>query len=117
MREFTAIIYTLTKYEFLFLGSDHPTVLFTDHKPIIILFTQKSNPNHRIYRFPTILIKFPNLHINWMAGRKLGLPDTLSQNTPPEIITMKTTVEIPEKKTIFFLQKTLNHSDRNANMQ
>ena len=34
MRECTGIIYTLTKYEFLILGSKHPTVLFTDHKPI-----------------------------------------------------------------------------------
>ena len=48
MRECTAIIYTLTEYEFLIIGSKHPTVLFTDHKPIIFLFTQKSNPNHRV---------------------------------------------------------------------
>ena len=58
MRECTAIIYTLTEYEFLILGSKHPTVLFTDHKPIIFLFTQKSNPNHRVYRFQLILMKF-----------------------------------------------------------
>ena len=36
MRECTAIIHTLTEHEFLILGSKHPTVLFTDHKPIII---------------------------------------------------------------------------------
>ena len=46
MRECTAIIHTLTEYEFLILESKHPTFLFTDHKPIIFLFTQKSNPNH-----------------------------------------------------------------------
>ena len=63
MRECTAIIYTLTEYEFLILGSKHPTVFFTDHKPIIFLFTQKSNPNYRVYRFQLILMKFPNLHI------------------------------------------------------
>ena len=51
IRECTAIIYTLTEYEYLILGSKLPTVLFTDHKPIIFLFTQKSNPNHRVYRF------------------------------------------------------------------
>ena len=61
LRECTAIIYTLTEYEFLILGSKHPIVLFTDHKPIIFLFTQKSNPNHRVYRFQLILMKFPNL--------------------------------------------------------
>ena len=104
MRECTAIIYTLTEYEFLILGSKHPTVLFTDHKPIIFLFTQKSNPNHRVYRFQLILIKFPNLHIVWTAGKNLALPDTLSRNTPPELLTRKTTVEIP-KNIKFYLAK------------
>ena len=96
MRECTAIIYTLTKNEFLILGSKHPTVLFTDHKPIIFRFTQKSNPNHRAYRFQLILMKFPNLHIVWTAGKNLALPDTLSRNTPPELLTRKITVEIPK---------------------
>ena len=104
MRECTAIIYTLTEYEFLILGSKHPTVLFTDHKPIIFLFTQKSNPNHQVYRFQLILMKFPNLHIVWTAGKNLALPDTLSRNTPPELLTRKTTVEIP-KNVKFYLAK------------
>ena len=96
MRECTAIIYTLTEYEFLILGSKHPTVLFTDRKPIIFLFTQKSNPNQRVYRFQLILIKFSNLRIFWTAGKNLALLDTLSRNTPPELLTRKTTVEIPQ---------------------
>ena len=96
MRKCTAIIYTLTEYEFLIPGSKHPTVLFTDHKPILFLFTQKSNPNHRVFRFQLILIKFPNLHFVWTAGKNLALPDTLSRNTPPELLTQKTTVEIPK---------------------
>ena len=96
MRECTAIIYTLTEYDFLIIGSKHPTVLFTDHKPIIFLFTQKSNPNHRVYSFQLILRKFPNLHIVWTAGKNLALPDTLSRNTPPELLKRKTTVEIPQ---------------------
>ena len=96
MRECTAIMYTLTKYEFLIFGSKHPTVLFTDHKPIIFLFSQKSNSNHRVYRFQLILMKFPNLHIVWTAGKNLALPDTLSSNTPPELPTRKTIVEIPQ---------------------
>ena len=77
MREGTAIIYTLTEYEFLILGSKHPTVFFTDHKPIDFLFTQKSNPNHRVYRFQLILMKFSNTHIVWTAGKTLHYP-TLS---------------------------------------
>ena len=91
MRECTAIIYTLTKNEFLLLGSKHPTVLlFTDHKHIIFLSTQKPNPNHRIYSFQLNLMKFPNLHIVWTAGKNLALPDTLSRNTPPELLTRNT---------------------------
>ena len=60
MRERTATIYTLTEYEFSILGSKHPTVLFTDHKPII-----------------------------WTGGKNLALPDTLSRNTPPELLAQK----------------------------
>ena len=41
-------------------------------------------------------MKFPNLHIVWKAGKNLALPDTLSRNTPPELLTRKTTVEIPK---------------------
>ena len=44
MRECTALIYTLTEYEFLILGSKHPTVLFIDHKPIIFLLEFHKNP-------------------------------------------------------------------------
>ena len=44
MRECIVIIYTLTDNEFLILGSKHPTVLITDHKPIILLFTQQNKP-------------------------------------------------------------------------
>ena len=97
-------IYTLTEYEFLILGSKHPTVLFTDRKPIIFFFTQKSNPNHRVYRFQLILLKFPNLQINWTAGKNLALPDTLSRNTPLELLTRKTTVEIPQINKFFLVK-------------
>ena len=104
IRECAAIIYTLTECEFLVLGSKHPTVLFTDHKPIIFLFTQKSNPKYRVYRFQLILMKFPNLHIVWTAGKNLALLDILSRNTPPELLTRETTVEIPQNNK-FYLAK------------
>ena len=100
MREGTATIYTLTEYEFLILESKHPAVLFTDHKPTIFLFTKKSNPNHRVYRFQLILMKFPKLHIVWTSVKNLALPDTLSRNVPSELFTRKTTVEIPKKNQI-----------------
>ena len=104
MRECTVIIYTLTEYEFLILGSKHPTVLFKDHKPIIFLFTQKSNASHRVYRFQLILMKFLNLYIVSTAVKNLAPPDTLSRNTPPELLTRKTTIEIPQNMK-FYLAK------------
>ena len=41
-------------------------------------------------------MKFPNLHIVWTADKNLALPDTLSRITPPELVTRKTNVEIPQ---------------------
>ena len=104
MKECIAIIYTLTEYGFSTLRSKIPTVPFTDHKTIIFLITQKTNPNHRVYRFQLILMKFPNLHIVWAAGNNVALPDTLGRNTPLELIIRKTTVEIPQNIK-FFLAK------------
>ena len=49
-------------------------------------------------------MKFPNLYILWTAGKNLALPDTLSRNTRPELLTRKTTVEIP-RKIKFYLAK------------
>ena len=48
MRECKAIMYTLREHEFLVLVKKFPTVLFTDHKPIMFLFTQKSNSNQKV---------------------------------------------------------------------
>ena len=107
IRECSAIIFTLTEYETLLTGSNHPIVLFTDHKPIIYLFTQKNKPNLRVYRFQLILMKFPNLRIIWTEGTNLALPDLLSRTIDEEHFT-KTgdiTVEIPENIK-FFLAKT-----------
>ena len=100
-------IFALIEYEFLLTGSNQPIVLFTDHKPIIYLFTQKNKPNHRVYRLQLILIKFPSLHIIWTEGNNLALPDFLSRTIDEENFTKSCdiTVEIPEK--IFFFAKTL----------
>ena len=110
MRECTAIIYTRTEYEFEILGSKHPTVLFTDHKPIIFLFTQKSNPNDKFYQFQLIFMKNPNLHIVWTGGKNLAVPNTLSRNTPSELLTRKTTVEVTQYVK-FSLHKMKPHQD------
>ena len=107
IRECSAIIFALTEYEFLLTGSNHPILLFTDHKLIIYLFTQKNKPNHRVHRFQLILMKFPNLHIIWTEGKNLALPDLLSRTIDEEHFTKTRdiAVEKPEKLK-FSLAKT-----------
>ena len=47
-------------------------------------------------------MKFSNLHIVWIAEKNLAPPDTLSRNTPPELLTRKTIVEIPQNIKFYF---------------
>ena len=103
IRECSAIIFVLTEYDFLLTGSNHPIILFTDHKPIIYLFTQKNKSNHRVYRFQLILMKFPNLHIIWTEEKNLSLPDLLSRTIDEEHFTKTRdiTLKIPENKVFF----------------
>ena len=76
IRECSAIIFALTQYEFLLTGSNHPIVLFTDHKPIIYLFTQKNKPNHRVYRFQLTHV---NKITHNLDGRKKPCPSRSSK--------------------------------------
>ena len=72
---------------------NHPTALFTDHKPIIFHLHKNQTQT-----FQLILMKPQNLYTVWTAKKNLALPDTLSTNTPPELLTRKITVEIPQNK-------------------
>ena len=42
----------------------------------------------------------------WTAGKNLAIPDTLSRNTPLELVTRETTVEIHQKKFYFAKDET-----------
>ena len=101
MRECTAILYTLTGYEFFFLGSKHPTISFTGLKHIIFLFTQNSNPNQRVHMFKFFEILQVALTLD---GKKVVLPDTISRNIPQELITRKTTVIIQQNIKLFLAE-------------
>ena len=46
-----AIISALSEYELLIQGSQNSIILYTDQKPIPLLFTQKNKPNHRVSIF------------------------------------------------------------------
>ena len=54
---------------------------------------------------------FPNLHIVWTAGKNLALPDTLSRNTPPELLTRKIK-QHSHKKDLFPLIEKQNLTDK-----
>ena len=107
IRECSAIIFALREYEFLLTGSNHPIVLFADHKPIIYLFTQKNKPNHRVYIFQIILMRFPNLHIIWIEVKTLALPDLLSRIIDEDHFTKTRDITVKKPENIkFFSAKT-----------
>ena len=97
LREGTTLRCSLIEYEFLILVSKHPTVFFTDHK--LIIFFEHKNQTQTIFQL--ILVKFPNMHIVWTAGKSLALTDTISRNTPTEFLSQKTTFQIPQNKKLF----------------
>ena len=71
-------IYALSEFEFLIQGSQHPILLYTDHKTIPFLFTQKNKPNHRVNKGQLILKELPNLNVIWTKGNNPSVPDLLS---------------------------------------
>jgi hypothetical protein len=79
-RELCGIIFALDTYEYLIIGSPFDIVVFTDHKPILFLFSKKGNLNARFFKYQLTLTKFQNLKIVWTPGKSLSLPDLLSRN-------------------------------------
>ena len=92
-----------SEYEFLIQRSKHPIKLYSYHKPILGLLTQKNKPNHRVYKFQLILMKSPNLHIVWTEAKNLSLPDLLirSLTTTGEDEHRLRTVDIPDSIKFF----------------
>ena len=90
-----------------FQGSKHPIILFTDHTPILFLFTQKNKPNQGDFKFQLIFMKFPNLHIVWTEGKNFSYADLLRRsltNTTLDEHRLRT-VEIPDSIKFFMTHK------------
>ena len=79
-RELCAITFALSQYEFIVIGSKFPITIFTDHNPILFLFTRKGNLTPRQYKAQMILTKFSNLQIIHTAGTNLTVADILSRD-------------------------------------
>ena len=79
-REICAITFALSQYEFFIIGSKFPITIFTDHNPILFLFTRKSNLTPRQYKAQMLLPKFSNQQIIHTAGTNLTVADMLSRD-------------------------------------
>ena len=79
-RELCAITFALSQYEFIIIGSKFPITVFTDHNPILFLFTRKGNLTPRQYKAQMLLTKFSNLQIIHTAGTNLTVADMLSRD-------------------------------------
>ena len=67
-RELCAVIFALNTYEFIIIGSKFQITLFTDHNPLLFLFTRKGNLTLRQSKAQMLLTKFFNLRIVHTAG-------------------------------------------------
>ena len=79
-RELCAVIFALQTYEHIIIGSKFQITLFTDHNPILFLFTRKGNLTPRQYKAQMLLTKFSNLRIVHTAGTNLPVADMLSRD-------------------------------------
>ena len=79
-RELCAITFALSQYEFIIIGSKFPITVFTDHNPILFLFTRKGNLTPRQYKAQMLLTKFSNLQIIHTAGTNRTVADMLSRD-------------------------------------
>ena len=66
-RDLCAISFALSQYELLIIGSKFPITIFTDHNPILFLFTRKFNLTPRQYK-PNVtnqILQLPNYSYCW----------------------------------------------------
>ena len=86
-RELCAVTFALTVYEFIIIGSKFPITLFTDHNPLLFLFTRKGILTPRQYKAQILLTNFSNLRTIHTAGTNIAVADMLSRDffllTPP----------------------------------
>ena len=73
--ELLGILHTLQIYEFLIIGSSHPIHTFTDHKPLLRCFIEKSNLSPLYYRAEIQLSKVFNPKIIHSPGKKFSGAD------------------------------------------
>ena len=78
--ELCGVISALQTYERYLIGSPHPVYVYTDHKPLIYLWSRRGKLSHRFFRYQLVISQFQNLKIICTEGKNLALPDILSRN-------------------------------------
>ena len=73
-KELMAIIFALQVYEFLIIGSEYPITIFSDHRPLVWLFSTKIKPSPVILRYQMTASKF-NINLLWTNGKNLSLAE------------------------------------------
>ncbi len=106
-RELTGIVWALDIHEPLVMGSCHPLYVFTDHKPILYLWSKKGQLTHRFYKYQLTFTKFNNLIIVWTEGKNLAFPDLLSRNFTTSSIQAQQKKHKIVPKEIKFVDKNL----------
>ena len=76
-RGLCAIVFALSQYEFMEIGSKFPIAIFTDHNSILF-FDRKGNLTPRLYKTQMLLGKFFSLQFIQTAGTNLTVVDMLS---------------------------------------
>ena len=79
-KKLCAITFALSQYEFMVFGSKFPITIFTDHNPMLFLFTRKRNITPRQYKAQKLLTKFCNLQTFHTVGTNLTVADMLSRD-------------------------------------
>jgi hypothetical protein len=79
-RELIGVSWSLEIYEPYIIGTPFTVYLYTDHKPILYLWSKKGQLNHRTYKMMQRMTNHPNLKIVHTPGKNLVVPDILSRN-------------------------------------
>ena len=79
-RKLCAITFALTTYETIIIGSKFPITIFTDHNPILFIFTRKGTLTTRQYKARMLSTNILNLQIFHSASTNLTVADMLRRD-------------------------------------
>jgi len=76
--EGTTVYYCVQKFKAYITSSPFTTIVYTDHKPLIVVLHNREPTNHRHLKWVSVISSL-NLNIQYQEGRKNVLADALSR--------------------------------------